>query len=73
MIRAILYVLEKYGTVSLQLITLLLCGWAFWKLFTNHFRTLNEKVDKILKTQEDHGKDIVSVKERVSTLEGQVN
>ena len=73
MIRAILYIFREYGTASLQLITLLLGSWAFWKLFTNHFHTVNEKLDKVIKTQDEQGKDIVSVKERVSTLEGQVN
>jgi len=71
MIRAILYIFREYGTASLQLITLLLGSWAFWKLFTNHLHTMNEKIDTIIKKQDEQGKDIVEVRERVSTLEGQ--
>ncbi len=71
MIRAILYVFEKYGTASLQLITLILGSWAFWKLFTNHLHTMDEKIDVIIEKQKEDSKDIVSIKERVSTLEGQ--
>ena len=69
MLRFFMMVLDKYGLDSLQLAVM--C-WAFWKLFTNHFKHFSNQLKVIQKKVESNETKLQEVSERVSHIEGKL-
>ncbi|KKM86371.1 hypothetical protein LCGC14_1279720 [marine sediment metagenome] len=69
MARALLFLLDKYG---LGVLNLGLLAYVSWRLATNHLRHLREKLETVIQGQEKLTKEVGQIKERVSTIEGQL-
>jgi len=69
MIKILLYLWENYGLDSLQLGIICFFGW---KLFTNHLKHIDTKVDKVIEKLDTFDLELGKTKERVSKLEGRI-
>ena len=69
MIKILLYLWENYGLDALQLGIICFFGW---KLFTNHLKHIDDKVDKVIEKLDTFDLELGKTKERVSKLEGKI-
>lgn len=70
MLRVLYSLIKDFGTLGAVLASIVLNGFLFYKLFTNHLAHLAKDVKDVKNTVEGLESDMDATKQRVSKIEG---
>ena len=72
MLRFFYQIIKDFGALGIGIVELIIIIFFGWKLFANHLKHLKDKIDKICNKVENLEIDSVSIKERISKIEGKI-